>query len=239
MVRRGLVSWVRGRTITSVEVLDPRSLRRHALGPEDFAGNLEGARVLDVVRRGKFLWMPLADTPAAPGNGTAGRRAGPRRRAHGPPGHVRPAAHAGPRRSGRKTPEGQAAAQPRRRHARTAPVRGPAHLRRPVPHLADPHGRRRPWRPRRNAAAAHRRGSLAHRPGPAGSLVLLRRPSTGACGPAKPGSSGRCWTRAWSPGSATSTRTRPSGRRGCTTPGPRTPCAAPTRCGSSTPPARS
>ena len=69
VVRRGLVSWVRGRTITSVEVLDPRSLRRHALGPEDFAGNLEGARVLDVVRRGKFLWMPLADTPAPSGNG--------------------------------------------------------------------------------------------------------------------------------------------------------------------------
>ncbi|BCW71795.1 bifunctional DNA-formamidopyrimidine glycosylase/DNA-(apurinic or apyrimidinic site) lyase [Arthrobacter sp. NicSoilB8] len=68
VVRRGLVSWVRGRTITSVDVLDPRSLRRHALGPEDFAGNLEGARVLDVVRRGKFLWMPLADTPAASGN---------------------------------------------------------------------------------------------------------------------------------------------------------------------------
>ncbi|MGP4033778.1 bifunctional DNA-formamidopyrimidine glycosylase/DNA-(apurinic or apyrimidinic site) lyase [Pseudarthrobacter sp. 1C304] len=62
VVRRGLVSWVRGRTITAVEVVDPRSVRRHALGPEDFAGNLEGARVLDVVRRGKFLWMPLADT---------------------------------------------------------------------------------------------------------------------------------------------------------------------------------
>ena len=67
VVRRGLVSWVRGRTITSVDVLDPRSLRRHDLGPEDFAGNLEGARVLDVVRRGKFLWMPLADTPAPSG----------------------------------------------------------------------------------------------------------------------------------------------------------------------------
>lgn len=64
VVRRGLVSWVRGRTITAVEVVDPRSVRRHALGPEDFAGNLEGARVLDVVRRGKFLWMPLADTSA-------------------------------------------------------------------------------------------------------------------------------------------------------------------------------
>ncbi|HSO16705.1 MAG TPA: bifunctional DNA-formamidopyrimidine glycosylase/DNA-(apurinic or apyrimidinic site) lyase [Arthrobacter sp.] len=77
VVRRGLVSWVRGRTITAVEVVDPRSVRRHALGPEDFAGNLEGARVLDVVRRGKFLWMPLADTladaPAADGGvGAAG-----------------------------------------------------------------------------------------------------------------------------------------------------------------------
>jgi formamidopyrimidine-DNA glycosylase len=77
VVRRGLVSWVRGRTITSVEVLDPRSLRRHALGPEDFAGNLEGARVLDVVRRGKFLWMPLADTPAPSGNGILADQSAP------------------------------------------------------------------------------------------------------------------------------------------------------------------
>jgi formamidopyrimidine-DNA glycosylase len=64
VVRRGLVRWVRGRTITSVEVLDPRSIRRHALGAQDFAGNLEGAKVLDVVRRGKFLWLPLEDPKA-------------------------------------------------------------------------------------------------------------------------------------------------------------------------------
>jgi len=64
VVRRGLVSWVRGRTITSVDVLDPRSIRRHALGAEDFAGNLEGARVVDVVRRGKFLWLPLEEAAA-------------------------------------------------------------------------------------------------------------------------------------------------------------------------------
>ncbi|QDY90823.1 bifunctional DNA-formamidopyrimidine glycosylase/DNA-(apurinic or apyrimidinic site) lyase [Arthrobacter sp. UKPF54-2] len=75
VVRRGLVNWVRGRTITSVEVLDPRSIRRHALGAEDFAGNLEGARVLDVVRRGKFLWLPLADT-AGIDAGDAGTGAG-------------------------------------------------------------------------------------------------------------------------------------------------------------------
>ncbi|MCP1414494.1 bifunctional DNA-formamidopyrimidine glycosylase/DNA-(apurinic or apyrimidinic site) lyase [Paenarthrobacter sp. A20] len=64
VVRRGLARWVRGRSITAVEVLDPRSIRRHALGTEDFIGNLEHATVLDVVRRGKFLWMPLAmNTP--------------------------------------------------------------------------------------------------------------------------------------------------------------------------------
>ncbi|RAX44042.1 DNA-formamidopyrimidine glycosylase [Arthrobacter sp. AQ5-06] len=67
VVRRGLVSWVRGRTITSVDVLDPRSLRRHALGTEDFKGNLQGATVVDVVRRGKFLWMPLSETAEAAG----------------------------------------------------------------------------------------------------------------------------------------------------------------------------
>jgi formamidopyrimidine-DNA glycosylase len=67
VVRRGLVSWLRGRTITTAEVLDPRSLRRHALGPEDFIGNLQGATVTDVVRRGKFLWMPLSETTEAAG----------------------------------------------------------------------------------------------------------------------------------------------------------------------------
>ncbi|MCT9870363.1 bifunctional DNA-formamidopyrimidine glycosylase/DNA-(apurinic or apyrimidinic site) lyase [Paenarthrobacter aurescens] len=60
VVRRGLARWVRGRSITGVDVLDARSIRRHVLGAEDFIGNLEHATVLDVVRRGKFLWMPLA-----------------------------------------------------------------------------------------------------------------------------------------------------------------------------------
>ncbi|ADX73500.1 DNA-(apurinic or apyrimidinic site) lyase; Formamidopyrimidine-DNA glycosylase [Pseudarthrobacter phenanthrenivorans Sphe3] len=74
VVRRGLVSWVRGRTIEAVEVLDPRSIRRHALGAEDFTGNLEGATVADIVRRGKFLWMPLVHpAAAAEGQGSIGR----------------------------------------------------------------------------------------------------------------------------------------------------------------------
>jgi formamidopyrimidine-DNA glycosylase len=67
VVRRGLAQWVRGRTITGVDVLDERSIRRHLLGADDLRGNLIGAHVVDVVRRGKFLWMPLqeADTMGA------------------------------------------------------------------------------------------------------------------------------------------------------------------------------
>ncbi|WP_427018362.1 bifunctional DNA-formamidopyrimidine glycosylase/DNA-(apurinic or apyrimidinic site) lyase [Pseudarthrobacter sp. P1] len=63
VVRRGLARWVAGRTVTGVDVVDARSIRRHGLGSEDFTGNLAGATVLDVVRRGKFLWMPLSDMP--------------------------------------------------------------------------------------------------------------------------------------------------------------------------------
>lgn len=64
VVRRGLARWVRGRTITGVDILDERSVRRHALGAEDLRGNLIGARVVDVARRGKFLWMPLEEASA-------------------------------------------------------------------------------------------------------------------------------------------------------------------------------
>lgn len=63
VVRRGLERWIAGRSITDVSVVDPRSIRRHSLGVEDFRGNLLGTTVLDVVRRGKFLWMPLSDSP--------------------------------------------------------------------------------------------------------------------------------------------------------------------------------
>ncbi|MGV0110503.1 bifunctional DNA-formamidopyrimidine glycosylase/DNA-(apurinic or apyrimidinic site) lyase [Arthrobacter sp. CP30] len=64
VVRRGLSRWVTGRAVEKVDVLDPRSLRRHVNGVEDFVGDVTGARITDVVRRGKFLWMVLED-PAA------------------------------------------------------------------------------------------------------------------------------------------------------------------------------
>ncbi|MCU4750176.1 MULTISPECIES: bifunctional DNA-formamidopyrimidine glycosylase/DNA-(apurinic or apyrimidinic site) lyase [Streptomyces] len=61
VVRRGLDRWVSGRVIASVETLHPRAVRRHQLGAQDFAARLVGARVAAVRRRGKYLWLPLAD----------------------------------------------------------------------------------------------------------------------------------------------------------------------------------
>ncbi|MEU1279579.1 bifunctional DNA-formamidopyrimidine glycosylase/DNA-(apurinic or apyrimidinic site) lyase [Streptomyces sp. NPDC005805] len=62
VVRRGLATWVTGRTIAEVEVLHPRAVRRHLAGGEDFAARLRGRRVADARRRGKYLWLPLEGT---------------------------------------------------------------------------------------------------------------------------------------------------------------------------------
>ena len=59
VVRRGLARWVIGRRIRSVEVRHPRPVRRHEAGAEDFVSRLIDVTVLDVVRRGKFLWLSL------------------------------------------------------------------------------------------------------------------------------------------------------------------------------------
>jgi formamidopyrimidine-DNA glycosylase len=45
--------------VTAIDVLDSRSFKRHIGGVEDFKATLIGSRILAVVRRGKFLWMPL------------------------------------------------------------------------------------------------------------------------------------------------------------------------------------
>ena len=60
VVRAGLAPAVVGATVTSVAVLDERALTRHAAGAADFVALLEGATIMAVSRRGKFLWMPLA-----------------------------------------------------------------------------------------------------------------------------------------------------------------------------------
>ncbi|WBB62804.1 bifunctional DNA-formamidopyrimidine glycosylase/DNA-(apurinic or apyrimidinic site) lyase [Streptomyces sp. WMMC500] len=63
VVRRGLAKWVAGRTVASVEVLHPRSVRRHPAGAADFAARLTGHPLGEPRRRGKYLWLPLADGP--------------------------------------------------------------------------------------------------------------------------------------------------------------------------------
>jgi formamidopyrimidine-DNA glycosylase len=58
-VRMGLAKWVTGRTIATAEVLHPRAIRRHLPGDAHFAAVLAGRTVLDISRRGKYLWLPL------------------------------------------------------------------------------------------------------------------------------------------------------------------------------------
>jgi formamidopyrimidine-DNA glycosylase len=58
-VRQGLANWVVGRRIAAVEVRHPRAVRRHLPGAVHFAAVLAGRTVLDVCRRGKYLWLPL------------------------------------------------------------------------------------------------------------------------------------------------------------------------------------
>lgn len=65
VVRTGLEPAVSGATIRRVEVFEPRSLRRHDGPDEDFVERLTGARLLGPERRGKFLWVPVADRDEA------------------------------------------------------------------------------------------------------------------------------------------------------------------------------
>lgn len=58
-VRAGLAPALTNATVKSIDILDVRSLKRHLAGPKDFVKTLVGAKILGVVRRGKFLWMPL------------------------------------------------------------------------------------------------------------------------------------------------------------------------------------
>ena len=59
VVRAGLERHVVGATVTGVEVLHPRPVRRDARGPEGFAQALAGRRLAGARRRGKYLWLPL------------------------------------------------------------------------------------------------------------------------------------------------------------------------------------
>jgi formamidopyrimidine-DNA glycosylase len=60
-VRDGLQRHVSGRTIADVQVLHPRTARRHLAGAEDLAAVLRGSTVGIARRRGKYLWLPVGD----------------------------------------------------------------------------------------------------------------------------------------------------------------------------------
>jgi formamidopyrimidine-DNA glycosylase len=67
-VRAGLAPALTNARVTAVDVLDTRSFKRHIGGVEDFKVTLIGSKILAVVRRGKFLWMPL-ELPAGRSEG--------------------------------------------------------------------------------------------------------------------------------------------------------------------------
>jgi formamidopyrimidine-DNA glycosylase len=53
-----------GRTINSVEVLHPRAIRRHVAGRDDFEAAARGMAITAALRRGKYLWLPVAPEQA-------------------------------------------------------------------------------------------------------------------------------------------------------------------------------
>lgn len=71
VVRRGLDAHVVGHVVESVAIGHPRAVRRHVAGATDLADALSGTRIVAARRRGKYLWLDVADaaTPAdAPGD---------------------------------------------------------------------------------------------------------------------------------------------------------------------------
>ena len=68
VVRAGLERHVLGATITRVDVLHPRPVRRDPRGPDGFALALTGRRIEAARRRGKYLWVPLDNGDALLGH---------------------------------------------------------------------------------------------------------------------------------------------------------------------------
>ncbi|WP_328397652.1 bifunctional DNA-formamidopyrimidine glycosylase/DNA-(apurinic or apyrimidinic site) lyase [Nocardia sp. NBC_00416] len=62
VVRRGLAEHLCGRTVESVTVTHPRSVRRHVAGAADMAARLTGLSVVAAERRGKYLWLTFDES---------------------------------------------------------------------------------------------------------------------------------------------------------------------------------
>jgi formamidopyrimidine-DNA glycosylase len=67
-VRAGLAQHLVGAEVQSIEVFDLRSLKKNFAGAEGFISEVEGARFQAVVRRGKFLWLPISSSKAMVGH---------------------------------------------------------------------------------------------------------------------------------------------------------------------------
>lgn len=61
VVRRGLAEHILGAEFEHTEVLHPRAVRGQDGGAAAVVAGLRGARVGDVCRRGKYLWLDLAE----------------------------------------------------------------------------------------------------------------------------------------------------------------------------------
>ncbi|GAA1476081.1 bifunctional DNA-formamidopyrimidine glycosylase/DNA-(apurinic or apyrimidinic site) lyase [Nocardioides aestuarii] len=68
VVRAGLERHVTGATLTSVEVLHERPVRRDPRGAAGFAAALTGRRLGAARRRGKYFWLPLENGDALLGH---------------------------------------------------------------------------------------------------------------------------------------------------------------------------
>jgi formamidopyrimidine-DNA glycosylase len=73
VVRRGLERWVAGRTVAAVEVHHPRAVRRHLEGADHFVQALTGRTLAAARRRGKYLWLPLAEPDGTSAGGLTGQ----------------------------------------------------------------------------------------------------------------------------------------------------------------------
>jgi formamidopyrimidine-DNA glycosylase len=67
-VRAGLAQHLVGAKVKNIEVLDARSLKKNLGGVAGFLAELTGSTIQTVVRRGKFLWLPISDSRAMVGH---------------------------------------------------------------------------------------------------------------------------------------------------------------------------
>lgn len=67
-VRAGLAQHLVGARVESISVLDARSLKKNFSGAAGFGKELIGAQFQAVVRRGKFMWLPLTESRALVGH---------------------------------------------------------------------------------------------------------------------------------------------------------------------------